>query len=258
MSYSLQTTEKGSMHRLYALTVPWPAAADEGSPRCISAPHIPPSPQTQSLAKPEVQCSSCPRLSCQPTWKAFRMTEIAAVPKGRGAHKLWEMDVSCSTGQGRSPQCDSQTWLKPRGDLRWQLERFITRHLQRAHISCWRLISHRWESHQGLCELGLPGMGLRWGRSFWGLGQPKSIQTGYLQTIHSWSNSECLSLAGISTSMLTAPLGSPLLSLFRQSELIISALNSQSKAKLCKTIFFFLEDNLPHQKPVLLTLGNCR
>lgn len=58
----------------------------------VNSPCLPtssPSPQTQSPAKPEVQSS------CQPAWKAFGTTEIAAVPEGRGTHKLWEIDISC-------------------------------------------------------------------------------------------------------------------------------------------------------------------
>lgn len=64
----------------------------------FNSPHLPvssPPPQTRIPAKPEVQSSSCLRLSCQPAWKAGCTTEIAAVPEGRGAHKLWEMDISC-------------------------------------------------------------------------------------------------------------------------------------------------------------------
>lgn len=58
-------------------------------------PTFSPSPQTWSPAKPELQSSSCPRLPCQPVWKAFCTIAIAVVPRGRGAHKLWEMDISC-------------------------------------------------------------------------------------------------------------------------------------------------------------------
>lgn len=58
-------------------------------------PTFSPSPQTRSPPKPEVQSSSCPRLPCQPAWKAFCTTEIAAIPGGRRAHELWETDISC-------------------------------------------------------------------------------------------------------------------------------------------------------------------
>lgn len=38
----------------------------------------------------------------------------------------------------------------------------------------------------------------------------------------------------------------------------MSALSSLSKAKLHKTIFFFMENDSPPQKSVILTPGTCR
>lgn len=165
----------------------------------LRLPAFSPSPQIQSPAKPEVQSSSCLRLPCQPSWKAFCPAETAAA-EGTNCEKL-VFPVKQDKAEVRN--------VIPRHD--WSQEKiwggnssFVSYHTctvqHSSHLITLEADVSRAGESPRLMSPGAAAMlvlGLGWGRSFQELGKTKFKQPSWIPTLSETSQSASAGLRSI-------------------------------------------------------------